>query len=157
LEQRLDDPALKGGVLNRQVPQTVIWDDITLKIMFDVYERSLHIVPLGSEPSGKRLVSLWQPFLWEWIFVLRTKSLPRERPYAIVFGRFEFLSLDLFFIQSLWSLWLVVFPSLDFVHNLLYIFLILGQVGIDLFIIFRTIFILIPGLSARRDLDAMMC
>ena len=141
MEQSLNDPAFKGGVLSGQVPQTIIWDDITLRIMFNFYERSLHIIPLGSEPSEKRPVGLWKFSLWEQIFVLRTK--PRERSYAIVYGLYLWVS-SLFRAfgfcgwcsASCFHLWILC-------HDLLYIFLTLGQVDIDLFIIFQTIFILV--------------
>ena len=112
------NPDFKGGVLNGQVPQPVIWDDITLRIMFNFYERSLHIIPLGSEPSEKRPVGLWKFSLWERIFVLRTKSSAIFASGEVLRHRLWTLSLGLFSIQSLWFLWLVFsfsFSSLDFV------------------------------------------
>ena len=66
MEQRLDNPAFRGGVLNGlQVPQTV---DITPRHMLNFYERSLHVVPLGSGPSWQRPVGVWQISLRERCF-----------------------------------------------------------------------------------------
>ena len=76
--------------------------------MFNFYERSLHIVPLGSEPSEKRPVGLWKFSLWERIFVLRTKS-------SAIFASGEVLR------HCLWTLWIFIFGPLLYSEPLVFV------------------------------------